>query len=97
MIKPATATGHRLVAVAARDPRAGQSLCGPSMGSNGWSVRTPSLISDPEVDVVYNALPNSLHGPWNLAAVRAGKHVLTEKTVFEQRGGSACCRPRQRA
>jgi predicted dehydrogenase len=28
---------------------------------------------------VYNPLPNALHGPWNLAAVAAGKHVLSEK------------------
>ena len=34
---------------------------------------------DPEVDVVYNPLANSLHAPWNLAAVAAGKPVLTEK------------------
>src|SRR6266576_4910093 len=28
---------------------------------------------------IYNPLPNGLHGPWNLAAVQAGKHVLSEK------------------
>ncbi|MFD8820741.1 Gfo/Idh/MocA family protein, partial [Streptomyces sp. NPDC059627] len=37
------------------------------------------LIADPEVEVVYNPLANSLHGPWNLAALQAGKHVLSEK------------------
>jgi predicted dehydrogenase len=37
------------------------------------------LLTDPEVEVVYNALPNSLHGPFNLAALQAGKHVLSEK------------------
>ena len=37
------------------------------------------VIADPEVEVIYNPLANSLHGPWNLAAVRAGKHVLSEK------------------
>ncbi|MFS8200032.1 Gfo/Idh/MocA family protein, partial [Streptomyces sp. CWNU-52B] len=37
------------------------------------------VIADPRVEVVYNPLANGLHGPWNLAALAAGKHVLTEK------------------
>jgi len=37
------------------------------------------LLADPEVEVVYNPLANGLHGPWNLAALAAGKHVLSEK------------------
>ena len=37
------------------------------------------LVNDPEVDVVYNPLPNSLHAPWNVAAIEAGKHLFSEK------------------
>ncbi|MER6129669.1 Gfo/Idh/MocA family oxidoreductase, partial [Streptomyces sp. NPDC001795] len=37
------------------------------------------LVADPEVEVVYNPLANGLHGPWNLAALDAGKHVISEK------------------
>jgi predicted dehydrogenase len=39
------------------------------------------LIDDPEVDVVYNGLPNNLHAKWSIAAMRAGKHVLCEKPI----------------
>lgn len=39
------------------------------------------LLADPEIEAIYNPLPNDQHVPMTLAAARAGKHVLCEKPV----------------
>lgn len=75
---PSTLTGDRLVAVAARNRNTAESYA-IDHGIERVVQDYRALIDDPEVEVIYNALPNGLHGPWNIEAMKAGKHVLSEK------------------
>jgi predicted dehydrogenase len=75
---PARLTGHRLVAVAARDQNRAEAFAAEH-GVERVLASYDDVINDPEVEAIYNPLANGLHGPWNLKAIAAGKHVLTEK------------------
>ena len=78
IVGPAQELGHRLVAVAARDRHRAE-LFAEKYGVERALDSYQAVLDDPEVDIVYNPLANSLHAPWNLAAIAAGKPVLTEK------------------
>ncbi|RDH80044.1 gfo/Idh/MocA family oxidoreductase [Mycolicibacterium moriokaense] len=84
IVGPAQELGHRLVAVAARD-RSRAELFAEKHGVERVLDSYADVIADPEVDAIYNPLANSLHAPWNLAAIEAGKPVLTEKPFARNR------------
>jgi predicted dehydrogenase len=78
LIEPANAAGARLVVVAARDRDRAEAYAQQHRVER-VADSYHDVIADPEVEAIYNPLANGLHGPWNLAAIAAGKHVLSEK------------------
>ena len=70
--------GVRVTAMAARDrTRAEKFAARHGIGTVHDSY--DALLADPNIDAIYNPLPNSLHAEWTLRAIVAGKHVLCEK------------------
>jgi len=79
LIKPLrTSKRTRLLSVASRSISTAESY------AREWNIPRAhgsyeALLADPEIDVIYNSLPNHLHAEWTIKALRAGKHVLCEK------------------
>jgi predicted dehydrogenase len=67
-------------AIASRDLRRAEATA-QQLGIQKAYGSYEELLADPDIDAVYNPLPNNLHVDWTIAAVRAGKHVLCEKPM----------------
>ena len=79
LIKPAKTNADVVVAaVAARDVSRARAFAAKH-GIARVHDSYEALLADPDLDAVYNPLPNGLHGRWTRAALAAGKHVLCEK------------------
>jgi predicted dehydrogenase len=81
LIRPARSVPDvRIAAVAARDETRARAFA-EKHGIPKIHLGYDALIDDPELDAIYNPLPNALHCEWTLRALRAGKHVLCEKPI----------------
>jgi predicted dehydrogenase len=69
-----------ITALASRDLSKAQDAAG-KLGIPKVYGSYQELIEDPEIDAIYNPLPNHLHLPWTEHAAEAGKHVLCEKPI----------------
>lgn len=79
VVRPAGANADTVVAaVAAREPERGRAFA-REHGIARVFDSYAALIAAPDIDAVYNPLPNGLHGRWTKEALAAGKHVLCEK------------------
>ncbi|BDT91768.1 MULTISPECIES: Gfo/Idh/MocA family protein [Nocardia] len=79
VVRPARAHPDVVVAaVAAREPERGRAFA-REHGIEQVFDSYAALIAAPDIDAVYNPLPNGLHGRWTKEAIGAGKHVLCEK------------------
>jgi predicted dehydrogenase len=72
--------GVEVTAIAARDPARAREFA-KANGIPRVLATYKELIADPEIEIIYNPLPNSLHCEWSIRAMRAGKHVFCEKPI----------------
>jgi predicted dehydrogenase len=68
----------QILAIAARDPKRAEAFARQHHIPRVHQTYS-DLLADPNVDAIYNPLPNSLHAEWTIRALQAGKHVLCEK------------------
>ncbi len=79
LVDPAKVRGGAVLqAVAARDVGRAEAFR-QVHGFTRVAANYAELVTAPDVDLVYNALPIHLHAPWSIKALQAGKHVLCEK------------------
>jgi predicted dehydrogenase len=70
----------QMAAIASRDLRRAKEAA-KELGIGKAYGSYEELLADPEIEAIYNPLPNHLHVPWSIKAAEAGKHVLCEKPI----------------
>ena len=72
--------GSEITAIASRELRKAEKAAA-QLGIAKAYGSYEQLLADPEIEAIYNPLPNHLHVPWSIKAAEAGKHVLCEKPI----------------
>lgn len=70
----------RVVAISSRDASRAEAAARDAGAERAYGSYK-ALLDDPDIDAIYNPLPNHLHVPWTIRAAEAGKHVLCEKPI----------------
>ena len=69
-----------ILGISSRDPENAKETAA-NLGISRAYGSYEELLNDPEIDAIYNPLPNHKHLEWSLKAIEAGKHVLCEKPI----------------
>jgi xylose dehydrogenase (NAD/NADP) len=81
LIPPLKASSrNQLLAVGSRDRQTAEKYAREQGIPKAYETYE-ALLADPDIDVIYNPLPNHLHAEWSIKAMQAGKHVLCEKPM----------------
>jgi xylose dehydrogenase (NAD/NADP) len=81
----ASGSDQQFVAVASRDAVRAQAWSAERGFERSYGTYE-QLLADPELDAIYNPLPNGMHVDWSIRALEAGKHVLCEKPMSRHSG-----------
>lgn len=90
-------TRGRIAAIASRDALRAASIAARFAVARSYGSYE-ALLADPEIEAIYNPLPNHLHVEWTVKALDAGKHVLCEKPIgLDAREAAAIVAARERS
>src|SRR5689334_17130811 len=95
---PAMQNGEwsEIAAIASRDPHKAKDAAAKLDIQKAYGSYD-ELLADPEIEAIYNPLPNHMHVPWSIKAAEAGKHVLCEKPISLTAAEARALHERQKA
>ena len=71
---------NQVLAICSRDAQSARQIADELQIERAYGTYE-ELLADPDIDAIYNPLPNHLHVDWSIKALQAGKHVLCEKPL----------------